>query len=272
MLCGRRKLVNGGVEIPAEFGGLTTLHTLGIVNVGAGGGKEILKVLKNLTQLRKLGLRGINRENWQEFCLAIPCYKHLESLSVQVDKDKDQSFFCCFDDISQPPKNLHSLKLYGHVNRLPAWIKQLDYLKKLDVEMTIMTQECMHSIEALPYHLRRLCLKPIKDGEIQFILPESDVFGRYGRFSVLEIECVSRLKVTFGYLISAPECANVLKVNCSSGSSLEISGLENLKTLKEIWLKGSYGDELKQYLQRHIDQLPVNQPKPVLKLVQPRSS
>jgi hypothetical protein len=162
--------------------------------------------------------------------------------------------------------------LYGHVNRLPAWIKQLDYLKKLDVEMTIMTQECMNSIEALPYLLRRLCLKPIKDGEIQFILPESDVFGTYGRFSILEIECVSRLKVTFGYLISDPECANVLKVNCSSASSLEISGLENLKTLKEIWLKGSYGDELKQYLQRHIDQLPVNQPKPVLKLVQPRSS
>ncbi|KAM0827938.1 hypothetical protein ACQ4PT_067870 [Festuca glaucescens] len=274
MLCGRHKLGNGGVEVPTEFGGLTTLHTLGIVNVSVAGGKEILKELKNITQLRKLGLRGINRENWQELCSAVPCYKHLETLSVQVDKDKDQSFFCCFDDISQPPKTLKSLKLYGHVHKLPAWIKQLDNLKKLDLEMTITTQEGMHGLAALPsrHVLRRLCVKPINNGELQFILPEGDAYGTYDVFSVLEIECTSRLKVTFGYLISGGGCAEVLKVNCSSGSSLEISGLENLKTLKEIWLKGSYGDELKQYLQRHIDQLPGYRPKPVLKLVQPRSS
>lgn len=258
----RRRLDNDGVEVPVGIGSLMTLHTIGVVNANIPNGKAILKNLKNLTQLRKLGVSGISRQNIQELCYFISGHGHLESLSVRLDKDK-QGLFACFGDmISEPPKTLKSLKLYGHVYNLPIWIKQLDNLKKLDLELTIPLQEDVNFLDELPndYCLRRLCVKPIQDGELHF----SRVGGRiFWNLQVLEIDCTSKLQVTFVKLVIME--VEVLKLNCSGESSLRISGLEHLLNLNQVWLKGSYGDEIKQELQQ---QLSEHAKKPVLKLLQ----
>ena len=44
----------------------------------------------------------------------------------------------------------------------------------------------------------------------------------------------------------------VLMVPCSRGSSLMVSELKNLLHLKEVWLNGSYDDELEQDLRQQI--------------------
>nr|ABA94734.1 NB-ARC domain containing protein [Oryza sativa Japonica Group] len=80
-----------GIEVPRGIEELTALHTLGVVNVGVAGGKAFLKELKNLTQLRKLGVSGINWKNIQELCSAVSCHRYLESLSVRLDKDEHGS-------------------------------------------------------------------------------------------------------------------------------------------------------------------------------------
>uniref|UniRef100_A0A8R7QMS4 Disease resistance R13L4/SHOC-2-like LRR domain-containing protein n=1 Tax=Triticum urartu TaxID=4572 RepID=A0A8R7QMS4_TRIUA len=82
------QLNSRGVEVPAGIGKLRALHTLGVVNVSGVGGKAIVMELKTLSQLRRLGLCGINRENLKELCSAISGHSHLEYLSVEVDKDK----------------------------------------------------------------------------------------------------------------------------------------------------------------------------------------
>ncbi|CAD6254082.1 unnamed protein product [Miscanthus lutarioriparius] len=51
-----------GVEVPRGIGNLTMLHTLGVVDVAASGSKTFVKDLKKLTQLRKLGVCGINKK------------------------------------------------------------------------------------------------------------------------------------------------------------------------------------------------------------------
>jgi hypothetical protein len=264
----RRRLDNDGVGVPVGIGSLAALHTIGVVNANISNRKPILKELKNLTQLRKLGVSGINRQNIQELCSFISGHRHLESLSVRLDKDK-QGLFACFDDmISHPPKTLKSLKLYGHVNKLPTWIKQLDNLHKLDIELTILLQEDMHLAGAFPltvFCLRRLCVKPIQDGELHF----SPLLGHkyYWRLRVLEIDCTSNLQVTFVRRVT--QGVEVLKIHCSRGASLRISGLEHLGELNQVWLKGSYSDEIKQELQQ---QLSKHANKPVLELVQRCSS
>ncbi|PNT63870.1 hypothetical protein BRADI_4g21939v3 [Brachypodium distachyon] len=160
------KLCRPGVEVPGGIGKLTALHTLGVVNVSASGGKAILKELKMLTQLRKLGVSGINRKNGDEFCSAISSHGHLESLSVWLDKDSEN----CFDGISLPLKNVQSLKLYGLVDKLPRGILQYsqDALKevkltKLELEMDKLSKYDIAMLGALP----KLCIlrvKQLKEG------------------------------------------------------------------------------------------------------------
>ncbi|XP_047050340.1 uncharacterized protein LOC124655505 [Lolium rigidum] len=259
----RRRLDNDGVEVPVGVGGLTSLHTIGVVNVNIPNGKAILKDLKNLTQLRKLGISGINTQNIQDLCYFISGHGHLESLTVQLDKDKHGLFACFGDMVSQPPKTLKSLKLYGHLNKLPIWIEQLDNLKKLDVEFSILSQEDMADLISgfRSYMcLRRLCIKPIQDGELHLTMLESYPFLA---LRVLEIDCTSNLQVTF--LICVFMNVEVLKIHFCGGASLQISGLEHLSNLNQVWLKGSYSDEIKQELQRQVSE---HENKPVLKLVQ----
>jgi len=276
--CRTRRLDNGGVKVPAGIGELAALHTLGVVDVNVAGGKASLKELKKLTQLRKLGVCSVSRENWHDLCSVISGHAHLESLSVQVNNDKE-GVYARLDDITQAPKTLNSLKLYGHVQILPSWIMHHENLKKGNLEMTVVMQEEIDVIEELRcgdvFH--RLCVKPTEDGELRVGKLEDGSqrpgwSGKEFRVRVLEIDCSCRLHVTCGHWVNM--YVELLIVRCSSGSSLEVSGLQYLFGLNEVWLRGSYGDELKEDLQRQIDEMPEGKKKPVLKLeeAQPHSS
>uniref|UniRef100_A0A0E0BL42 NB-ARC domain-containing protein n=1 Tax=Oryza glumipatula TaxID=40148 RepID=A0A0E0BL42_9ORYZ len=105
-----------GIEVPRGIEELTALHTLGVVNVGVAGGKAFLKELKNLTQLRKLGVSGINWKNIQELCSALSCHRYLESLSVRLDKDEQGS---CDDKLKEDLRN----RIAEHPNKLVLKLK-----------------------------------------------------------------------------------------------------------------------------------------------------
>uniref|UniRef100_A0A0E0MH45 NB-ARC domain-containing protein n=1 Tax=Oryza punctata TaxID=4537 RepID=A0A0E0MH45_ORYPU len=105
-----------GLEVPRGIEELTALHTLGVVNVGVAGGKAILKALKNLTQLRKLGVSGINWKNIQELCSAVSCHRYLESLSVRLDKDEQGS---CDDKLKEDLRH----RIAEHPNKLLLKLK-----------------------------------------------------------------------------------------------------------------------------------------------------
>jgi hypothetical protein len=276
---------NEGVDVPATvgIGKLTALHTFGVINVNGAGGQAILKQkkeLNELTQLRKIGVTGINSRNIKDFFSAISGYRHLESLSVRLDEDNFP------DDISLAKSvaaSLKSLKLYGNMSKLPvSWIEPLSNLRKLKLELTISGQEDIDAISCLPRNkievLTHLCVKLTQGGKLIFgnnsfqIRWNADGEEEYTSirftFSVLEIDCVSSSDVTFGSsMISSVE---LLKVRCSKETSLTFSGLKAFGSLKEVWLMGSFEDKFKQEMQQELAKHIIN--KPVLKLVHPRPS
>ncbi|CAD6254132.1 unnamed protein product [Miscanthus lutarioriparius] len=134
----------GGVQVPAGIEKLTALHTLGAVNIGFSGGKAILKELKKLTQLHKLEVTGVNKKNSNEFCSAISDHVHLESLSVWLSMGNNEHFS---EDMfptqaqAKPLEKLQSLKLYGPIRSVPAWIKDLPKLTKLELELEVKILE-----------------------------------------------------------------------------------------------------------------------------------
>lgn len=263
----RRPLV-GGVEVPHGICKLMALHTLGVVNIGGSAGRAILNELKNLTQLRKLGVFGVNRTNSEAFSSAISNHVHLASLSVWFDSE----IRCCLEVIFQCLQNLKGLKLYGLNDWLPdLQVNQLNKLAKLDLEMVTLTEEAIDFIGKLQkLCILRLRVNQLERGLLHFrVITNGLEVPSYQKVKVLEIACRSSLHVTFGS--ETMKNLDLLKVDCCSGSSYQFSGLDHLSKLVEVWLKGSYEETLKQHMQDNLSNHPN---KPVLKLEDeiPRSS
>uniref|UniRef100_A0ACD5X318 Uncharacterized protein n=1 Tax=Avena sativa TaxID=4498 RepID=A0ACD5X318_AVESA len=248
----------GGVELghaAAEgVGRLTHLHTLGVVNVAGGKGALLfLEELKKLTQLRKLGLSGINRNNWSHLCDAISGnLHHLESLSLQLmllGEDVGRFHFACFDNMPEPPKTLKRLKvLYpttglraAYAARIPqGWLKKLPNLQRFLRDLTISSQEDILIMKEGVSLIGgcSLCIKPIED-HLSFEKMAQDTSA----------SCDARL--------------DSLRIECSSTlSHAKIAGLHKLPRLKEVTVTGTYADHLKQDLHEQINNHPN---KPVLK-------
>ncbi|OEL18090.1 putative disease resistance protein [Dichanthelium oligosanthes] len=301
--CRSHQLV--GVEVPAGIDKLTALHTLGVVNAGLASGKTAMKQLKKITHLRKLGVFGVNKKNCKEFCVAISSHVRLESLSVWLGKGNQE----CLDDISshledpqektqqkpqekrlektqqkpqQKPqekpmqktqekllKNLQSLKLYGLVKKVPAWIKDLPKLTKLELEITMSEEIDVIKVlgEIKELCILRLVAKPHHDGngKLDFCVWVNGIQQRcYLKVKILEIACSSNLNVSFGS--EAMQNLELLMARCCSGSTLKFAEIKNLSKLKlkEVRLMGSYDDKLKEDLE---NQLNAHPRKPALNLV-----
>jgi len=130
-----------------------------------------------------------------------------------------------------------------------VWIKDLWNLRKLNLQMAMLDQDGVDVLGNLPWlSTLSLCLKTLRqDGELHF---RTDFRG----LLVLEIACISRLKVVefstvFGGGLGTIE---LLKIHCCNVTSLQFPGLELLRSIKEVYLSGSYGDELKLHLQSQI--------------------
>ncbi|OEL23307.1 hypothetical protein BAE44_0015673 [Dichanthelium oligosanthes] len=281
--CRGRHLV--GVEMPPGIGKLTALHTLGIVNISASGTKASLGDLKKLTQLRKLGVSGINKKNSAKFFAAISVLVHLESLSVRLDKDSEG----CLEGIPLPLLSLRSLKLHGLADKLPAWSEQLTKLIKIDLEMANIlkqteepaTMKDVSSQGKTPKEIKtarqgvimflgmlpelcilRLRAKQFQDGELNLSVVTNGIEDTsYQKIKILEIACSSSSHVTFGS--KTMKILEQLKVDCSSGSKYKFAGLESLLQLREVCLmKGSNDDTLKEDLEILLKE---HERKPVVK-------
>uniref|UniRef100_A0A0D9XAA6 Uncharacterized protein n=1 Tax=Leersia perrieri TaxID=77586 RepID=A0A0D9XAA6_9ORYZ len=136
-----------GVKVPRGIGRLRFMHTLSVVNIARGN--ALLKNLKKLTQLRKLGVTGINKKNCKELCSAIADHGCLQSLLLRAEGKAGLQG--CLDDLSPPPGNLESLQLYGNLVTLPEWIKRLENLQKLSLRSTNLEADAtMEVLGGLP--------------------------------------------------------------------------------------------------------------------------
>ncbi|RCV18981.1 hypothetical protein SETIT_3G347000v2 [Setaria italica] len=231
---------NGGVDLP-RIEQMTALHTLGVVNVIYHYG------LRRLTQLHKLGVSGISQKNSRQLLSAISGHNHLESLSLVLAKD---NHVVSWDGINYP-KNLRSLKLYGHVQMLPPQIKELRNLEKLSLEIISFTEEDIKVLGKLEnLQILRLFVKMFDNGQLQFPIMGDD----FPQLKVLEIDCNSNLHICFPQ--RTVRNLEVLKVCYHSGSPLQLSGLDHMISLKKVWLKGPSDGALLDSVRQQLDRNP----------------
>jgi hypothetical protein len=162
--------------------------------------------------------------------------------------------FICF------PNSLRSLKMHGHVEQHPNPINMMHLrdLMKLTLEKaTLFTPNDIEVLGSLPsLRTLRLRVNNDQDGELQFPT------ALFSKLEVLEIACKSKLHVRFNEE-GVMEKLEQLKIHRLRGSEMQVSGLEHLVSLKQVWLLGTFDDTLKQAVQQQLDRHP-KKPAPKL--------
>lgn len=245
-----------GVKVPRGIGRLRSIHTLSVVNIARG--KDMLKNLENLTQLRKLGVTGINKSNCKELCSAIAGHDRLQSLLLRADGKAGLEG--CLDNMSHPPKDLESLQLYGNLVTLPEWVKKLENLHKLCLRSTNLEADAtMQVLGELPMlDILRLQDKACKEINLSF---PPDCFNNLTK---LELISWGTLKSVMFEERATPMLQVLLVNHCLDKEDGGFPGIENLATLKEVLLQGSYVTEFKEQLQQQLNMI---KPKPNLQIL-----
>ncbi|CAM0947956.1 unnamed protein product [Alopecurus aequalis] len=246
-----------GVEVPDGIGMLNALHTFGVVNVSAG--RAILTELEKLTKLRKLGVTGLNRENCKNVLSTIANLTLLISLSIR--SEGKPGLQGCLHHKFSPPKDLHSLKLYGNLVRLPTWINQLQNLAKLKLQSTHLEYGlAIQVLQKLPHlAILRLRTKSFQDEELAFHF-QQETFPSLAVLELADQDGIKSVRIDVGAMPNL----ELLQINeCKVVGKGIFSGISFPPNLKEVVLNGHYE---KEFIKNLRTDLVLNPNKPVLML------
>ncbi|XP_031266734.1 disease resistance protein RPM1-like isoform X2 [Pistacia vera] len=131
-----------GITIQKGFGTLTDLQKLYSVRADT-------EVLKELMMLRKLGKLGITLTNGsgKYLCDFIAKMEHLESLIVDSTSRKEIIDIEC---VSSPPRYLKRLCLTGTMKKMPIWIRELEDLNRIDLDLSGLREDPISILHSLP--------------------------------------------------------------------------------------------------------------------------
>ncbi|XP_051220217.1 probable disease resistance protein At1g59620 [Lolium perenne] len=220
-----------GAKVPRGIGQLRALHKLGGAYVEENA---TVKELRELTELRKLGVAGISSKNSMEFWSAIGGHHHLRSLSVRGNRREELDGV--LGEGLSPPSWLESLKLYGKLVRVTDWIHQLQNLCNLLLENSFLEQDdAIQALGVLP-NLAVLRLKEFSFMGKQLHFQNSAFLS----LLVLELYRLPNLESVLFEEHAMPRL-ELLQVD-SCPVLKKIFGLSVLTSLKEIRL-GCYLDE-----------------------------
>jgi len=138
-----------GVKMQEGIGSLISLQKLYFLEANHGG-INLIKELKKLKQLRKLGIKSVRQEYGNALSAAIQEMKQLESLNIGVIA-KDEILDL---DLASAPPHLRVLNLKCKLTKLPNWIPNLKYLVKLRLGLSNLEDDPLESLKNLPSLLR----------------------------------------------------------------------------------------------------------------------
>ncbi|KAF3455918.1 hypothetical protein FNV43_RR00561 [Rhamnella rubrinervis] len=134
------KLVN--LEILDLKHSLVLSYQLYLVEINEIG---IIKELGKLTQLRKLGIFKLRREDGKILCECIEKMEHLETLEVTALSEDD---FIDLEYMSSPPRCLRSLWLKGRLRKLPEWIMKLKNLSRIGINWSKLRDDPLEILKS----------------------------------------------------------------------------------------------------------------------------
>ncbi|XP_028061629.1 disease resistance protein RPM1-like [Camellia sinensis] len=133
-----------GTTTPSNICKLKNLQVL----AGVEAQSDLMKRIKNMTQLKRIGITKVREVDEEDLCTAIQNMSLLCRLSVKVI-DVDE--YLRMDALSStPPRHLKVLILAGKLEKVPCWFQSLQNLTFLSLRWSRLTEDPIPYIQALP--------------------------------------------------------------------------------------------------------------------------
>jgi len=248
-LLGGNKSTRRALKFTEVIAKMTALQTLSGIEISKSSTPD-LGSMHNLTKLKKLSILNIkdlhdNNQKYDDLLSAIEylCGFSLKSLAID---DGFTGFLDSIEDLSTPPKYIHSLELSGKLTRVPGWIKELETLEKLTLSLTSLGTDMLLVLSQLPllFSLTFSVNAKGQDRNVVEILHKNTmdsggkIFVPAGGFRSLKLlRFSSPVMPLLSFLERAvPELQRVeLQFRLLEGAY----GLENLKSLQQVHLRVS---------------------------------
>ncbi|XP_059650141.1 probable disease resistance RPP8-like protein 4 [Cornus florida] len=221
--------ITHGFEVPKVIGDLSSLQKLCYVDASpSDGGSAIVSELGKLTQLRRLGIVKLRREDGMSLCSSIEKLSNLRSLSVS-STEEDEILDVQSLPSNSPPQFLRTLDLKGYLEKLPQWILSLDNLVKLHLKWSKLRDDPLQSLQDLP-NLMEIGLDHAYQGE--------ELCFKAGGFQMLEILRLRRLKGLRWVKMEEGAMPHLEKLYISDCQLVKemASGIEHLTKLQLLYL------------------------------------
>ncbi|XP_057478401.1 disease resistance protein PIK6-NP-like [Actinidia eriantha] len=217
-----------GFKAPMGIGSLSSLQKLCSIEANHDNNNGMLLIeVGKLTQLRRVQILKLRREDGKALCSSLEKLKNLRSLlvrAIQVDEIID------LDSLCSPPQHLRTLYLVGHLQRLPHWIPSAFNLVRVClVYSKLRDAEPLRSLHDLP-NLTHLEIFTAYDGE--------ELCFKAGAFQNLETLWLCLLQELIWVRVEAGSMPRLKKLSLEKCKLMEDipSGIEHLTNLEMLHL------------------------------------
>ncbi|XP_022736630.1 disease resistance protein RPM1-like [Durio zibethinus] len=209
-----------GFQALPGIGALQSLQKLCFMEVNHDN--ALIIELGKLTQLRRLGITNLRKEDGKLLCSSIEKLINLHALSI-VSSVKEE--FIDLQYVSSPPQVLQRLYLYGRLEKLPDWIPSLESLAVVYLKWSRLPDDALESLQNLPNLIHLELLQATEGNTLRFKA------GGFEKLKHLGIDKFEGLK-----------CIEVEK---GAMPSLEKLSIQRCKLLERVPLGIEYLDKLK---------------------------
>ncbi|KAF8020716.1 hypothetical protein BT93_G1218 [Corymbia citriodora subsp. variegata] len=150
-----------GFPAPNGIGALAPLQKLCYVKAGGGRSKNTMQELGKLSQLRRLGVTDLKKDDAKELCHSLERMTKLRSLVVVAESGSE---VIDLDLLSSPPPLLQRLYIKACLKKLPHWLPLQNNLARVHLRWSRLKSSPLIALQNLP-NLVELCLTNAFDGE-----------------------------------------------------------------------------------------------------------
>ncbi|KAF8028255.1 hypothetical protein BT93_E0997 [Corymbia citriodora subsp. variegata] len=228
-----------GFKSPEDIGALQSLRKLCFIEADDRRNSSLMRELGKLTQLIRLGVVKLRKEDARELCSSIEKLTKLQAISVS---SYDENEIIDLQPLSSPPPFLQRIYLIGRLEALPHWMSSLDSLTVLQLRCSQLKDSPLLTLGNLPNLVHLRLLQVYEGTKLHF---KANGFMKLRFLALGPFDKLTCMEVEKG---SMPCLEELIIESCMQLEKLPsgIEHLEKLKVLKFIDMPDEFVKKLTQ--------------------------